>query len=106
MQIRMLQLVMLLAGRASPAWFRLTGCGLTMEPPCQVQSEGQSTAPGRTGQQDGVGEGSGIGMVGEPGGQCLLSDCLREHLCHGPKIAGLKRPASTAIPPSYPVLGR
>ena len=102
MQVGVLQLVMLLAGRAGPTGLRLAGRGLTMESPCQVQGEGQSTASGCTGQQDGVGEGSGIGMMRQPAGQRLLSDCLREHLCHGPKIAGLKRPASNGIPPSHP----
>ena len=106
MQVGVLQLVMLLAGRAGPARLRLAGRGLTMEPPSQIQSQGQSAASGCTGQQDGVGEGSGIGMLREPCGQRLLSDCLREHLCHGPKIAGLKRPASNAIPPSDPGPGR
>ena len=89
---------LLLAGRAGPARLRLPGAAFTMEPPSQIP-RGQSAASGCTGQRDGVGEGSGIGMLREPCGQRLLADCLREHLCHGPKIAG-----SSGRPPTQSTL--
>lgn len=106
MKVRMLQLVMLLAGWAHPAsafgpWI------LAMQTAGQVQGEGQPTPAGGARQQQRMGQRTRIRMPREPLSHCFLSDCRGEHLCHGSKIAGLRwRTASSADRSASPGRGR
>ena len=102
MEVGVLELIVLLTGRAHPAGSFGSGV-LTMQATRKVQCQCQASAAGGTGQQHGVRQGSLLGVARQPLGQRVLSDRLHEPFCHAPKIAGFTRlQDANANPPGSP----
>ncbi len=95
-QIRVLQLIVLLAGRASATSLRIAG--LAMQLLGQGEGQCQSAPSGRSGQQQGMGQAACFRMSGQPAGQSFLADG-HAFRSHASKIAAITRQVANASRP-------